>query len=151
MAQRWKRVGILTGAVFAINIVGRLISAFVIDDNSDKQKWVPIVGLTVIAAVYAVLTYYWGRVRPLGEIGGDLLGAGILSCVLIVLVGPLLFGKSPFAEGAGDFFASIWEYAGILIAATLLGAAVLIVLGKDLRSKQLKAYAGRAKAKPKRV
>ena len=151
MGQRWKRIGILTGAIFAINLIGRLVSAFIIDDNSDKQKWVPIVGLSVIAALYAVLTFYWGRVRPMGVIAGDLLGAGVLSCVLIVLVGPLLFGKSPFADGAGDFFASIWEYAGILVGAALLGAAVLIVLGMDLRSKQLKAYSRTAKAKPKRV
>lgn len=151
MAQRWKRIGILTGAIFAINLIGRLISAFVIDDNSDKQKWVPVVGLTVIAALYAVLAFSWGRIRPVGEIGGDLLGAGVLSCVLIVLVGPLLFGKSPFADGAGDFFASIWEYAGILVGAAVLGTAVVVVLGMDLRSKQLKAYTSSAKAKPKRV
>ena len=151
MAQRWKRIGILTGAIFAINLIGRLVSAFVIDDNSDKQRWVPIVGLSVIAALYAVLTFYWGRVRPMGEIAGDLLGAGVISCVLIVLVGPLLFGKSPFVEGAGDFFASIWQYAGILVGAALLGAAILIVLGKDLRSKQLRAYTRSAKARPKRV
>lgn len=151
MAQRWKRIGVLTGAIFAINLIGRLVSAFVLDDNSDKQKWVPIVGLSVIAALYAVLTFYWGRIRSLGDIGGDLLGAGVLSCALIVLVGPLLFGKSPFAEGAGDFFASIWQYAGILIGAALIGAALLIVLGMDLRSKQLKAYSRAAKAKPKRV
>jgi hypothetical protein len=151
MAQRWKRIGILTGAIFAINVIGRLVSAFALDQNSSKQQWVPVIGLSVIAALYAVLTFYWGRLRPLGEIGGDLLGAGVLSCVLIVLVGPLLFGKSPFAAGAGDFFASIWQYAGLLIGAALLGAAVLIVLGMDLRSKQLKAYSGRAKAKPKRV
>jgi hypothetical protein len=151
MAQRWKRIGILTGAIFAINLVGRLVSAFALDADSSKQKWVPIIGLSVIAALYAVLTFYWGRVRPLGEVAGDLLGAGVASCVLIVVVGPLLFGKSPFADGAGDFFASIWQYAGILVGAALLGTAVLVVLGMDLRSKQLKAYAGRAKAKPKRV
>jgi len=151
MVQRWKRIGILTGAIFAINLIGRLISAFVLDDGSDKQKWVPIVGLSVIAALYAVLAFYWGRIRPVGEIAGDLLGAGVLSCVLIVLVGPLLFGKNPFADGAGDFFASIWEYAGILVGAALLGTAVLVVLGMDLRSKQLKAYTHSAKAKPKRV
>lgn len=151
MAQRWKRIGILTGAIFAINLIGRLISAFVIDDNSDKQKWVPVVGLSVIAALYAVLAFYWGRIRSVNEIAGDLLGAGVVSCALIVLVGPLLFGKSPFADGAGDFFASIWEYAGILVGAAVLGTAVVVVLGMDLRSKQLKAYTSSAKAKPKRV
>lgn len=151
MAQRWKRIGVLTGAIFAINLIGRLVSAFVLDDNSPKQDWVPIAGLSAIAIVFAVLTFLWGRERPMGEIAGDLLITGVLSCVLIVLVGPLLFGKSPFAAGAGDFFASIWEYAGIVVGASLLGGLVLIGLGADLRSKQLKRYSQTAKAKPKRV
>jgi len=151
MAQRWKWIGVLTGAIFAINLIGRLVSTFVLDDGSAKQKWVPIVGLSIIAAVFAVVTFVWGRVRPMGEIASDLLIVGVLSCTLIVLVGPLLFGKSPFAAGAGDFFASIWEYAGIVIGASLLGGLVLIGLGADLRSKQLKRYTQTAKAKPKRV
>ena len=95
MAQRWKRIGVLTGAIFAINLIGRLVLAFVLDDNSPKQDWVPIAGLSAIAIVFAVLTFVWGRERPMGEIAGDLLITGVLSCVLIVLVGPLLFGKSP--------------------------------------------------------
>lgn len=151
MALRWKRIGILTGAIFAINLIGRLISRFVLDENSDKQKWVSFVGLAVIAAIFAVLTFIWGRVRPMGEIAGELLVAGVLSCALIVLIGPLLFGQSPFEAGAGDFFASIWQYAGILVGASLLGGLLLIGLGADLRSKQLKQFTQTAKAKPKRV
>jgi len=145
------RVGILTGAIFAINLIGRLVSEFVLKADSDKQKLVPIVGLSVIALVFAVMIFYWGRSRPMGEIIADLVAAGAASCALIVLVGPLLFGQSPFKDGAGDFFASIWEYAGIVIGACILGAALLILLGKDLRSKQLRAFTQSAKAKPKRV
>jgi hypothetical protein len=151
MAQRWKRIGILIGAIFAINLIGRLVSEFVLKDDSDKQRLVPIVGLSVIALVFAVMIFMWGRVRPMGEVISDLVIVGAATCVLIVLVGPLLFGQSPFKAGAGDFFASIWEYAGILVGAGVVGAGVLIVLGKDLRSKQLQAYTRSAKAKPKRV
>ena len=151
MAQRWKRIGILTGAIFAINLIGRLVSEFLIKEDSDKQKLIPIIGLSAIALVFAVMIFYWGRNRPMGDVITDLVTTGFASCALIVLVGPLLFGKSPFAAGAGDFFASIWEYAGIVIGASVVGAAVLIVLGMDLRSKQLKAYTRSAKAKPKRV
>jgi hypothetical protein len=149
MTLRWKRIGILTGAIFAINLIGRLLSTFVV--KGDKQAWVAGIGLGVIAAVYAVVTFIWGRTRSMGDVAGELLGAGLASGVLILLVGPLLFGKNPFADGPGDLFASIWQYAGILVGAAVLGGCVLIATGQDLRSKQLKQFTKAAKAKPKRV
>jgi hypothetical protein len=151
MALRWKRIGILAGALFAINIVGRLISKFALEPESSRQDLVPIIGLSVIALVFAVIAYLWGRIRPMGVLAADLAGAAAISCALIILAGPLLFGQNPFAAGAGDFFASIWQYAAIVIGGSLLGALVLIAVGRDLRAQQLKRFAQAAKAKPKRV
>ena len=58
-----------------------------------------------------------------------------------VLVGPAVFGANPFAGGAGDFFAQIWLYAGFSVGGFLLGYLLLVVLGRDYRSRQLAAYA----------
>jgi multisubunit Na+/H+ antiporter MnhF subunit len=151
MALRWKRIGILAGALFAINMAGRLISKFVLDENSSKQNLVAIFGLGAIALTFAVLAFVWGRVRQMGVVAADLAGAAVVSCALIVLAGPLLIGQSPFSMGAGDFFEQIWQYAAIVIAASLLGGLVLVATGQDLRTKQLKRFAQTAKAKPKRV
>jgi len=151
MALRWKRIGILAGALFAINMAGRLISKFVLDENSSKQNLVAIFGLGAIALIFAVLAFVWGRIRPMGVLAADLAGAAVLSCALIVLAGPLLIGQSPFSMGAGDFFEQIWQYAAIVIGASLLGGLVLVATGQDLRTKQLKRFAQTAKAKPKRV
>lgn len=151
MALRWRRIGILAGALFAINLVGRLVSKFVLDESSSKQNVVAIVGLGAIALTFAVLAFVWGRIRPMGVVAADLAGAAILSCALIVLAGPLVIGQNPFAMGAGDFFEQIWQYAAIVIGASLLGGLVLVMTGQDLRTKQLKRYAQTAKARPKRV
>jgi hypothetical protein len=151
MALRWKRIGILAGGLFAINLVGRLISKFVLDENSAKQNLVAIIGLGAIALIFAILAFVWGRVRPMGVVAADLAGAAVLSGVLIVLAGPLIIGQSPFSMGAGDFFEQIWQYAAIAVGASLLGGLVLVATGQDLRTKQLRKYAQTAKAKPKRV
>jgi len=151
MALRWKRIGILAGVLFAINLAGRLVSKFVLDENSSKQDLVPIIGLSAIALVFAVLAFVWGRQRPLGAVAFDLTGGAVISCALIVLAGPLIVGENPFKMGAGDFFEQIWQYAAIVVGASLLGGLVLVATGQDLRTKQLKQYARTAKAKPKRV
>jgi hypothetical protein len=65
--------------------------------------------------------------------------------VLSVLVGPFLTGGKPFANGAGDFFAQVWSYAGFAALGAFVGLAVLITLGLDLRSRQLKNYSARVK------
>jgi hypothetical protein len=151
MAQRWKRIGILAGVLFAINLVGRLVSKFVLDENSSKQDLVPIIGLSAIALIFAVLAFVWGRERPLSTVAFDLAGAAAISCVLIVLAGPLILVQNPFKMGAGDFFEQIWQYAAIAVGSSLLGGLILIALGQDLRAQQLKQYSRTAKAKPKRV
>ncbi|MEV0268833.1 MAG: hypothetical protein HOV71_24915 [Hamadaea sp.] len=151
MALRWKRIGILAGVLFAINVAGRLVSKFVLDENSSKQDLVPVVGLTAIALVFAVLAFVWGRQRPMPTVAFDLAMAAVVSCALIVLVGPLIVGEGPFKMGAGDFFEQIWQYAAITVGASLLGGLILVATGQDVRTKQLRQFARTAKAKPKRV
>lgn len=151
MAQRWKRIGILAGALFAINVAGRLVSKFVLDENSSKQDLVPIIGLSAIALAFAVLAFLWGRSRPMGAVAFDLAMAAVVSCALIVLAGPLIIGEGPFKMGAGDFFEQIWQYAAIAVGASLLGGLLLVATGQDIRTKQLRQFARTAKAKPKRV
>jgi hypothetical protein len=150
MAQRWKRIGILGLVLFGINLIGRLTSKYWVKTDS-KQNMLAIIGLCVVALVFAVMAFVWARVRPMGVVAFDLAGAAVLSCLLIVLPAPLIVGQSPFANGAGDFFAEIWQYGGIALAGSLAGGLVLMATGRDLRAKQLKRYTQAAKAKPKRV
>ncbi|WP_027342684.1 hypothetical protein [Hamadaea tsunoensis] len=150
MAQRWKRIGILAGVLFVVNLLSRLASKYWLTSNS-QQKVIAVVGVGAIVLIFAVLAFSWGRTRPAGVVAADLAAAALGSCLLIIFAAPLIMGQSPFANGAGDFFAEIWQYAGLAIGGSLLGFLVLMATGQDLRAKQLKQYTRAAKAKPKRV
>lgn len=149
--QRWFRITVLAVALFAINAVARLVIRFGFDDSDTAQNRATIVMFALIALVLGVLTFLrCQRVRPsdwLPDVGFGALGGMLLT----VLVGPFLSGTGPFANGAGDFFAQIWLYAGCAIVGTLLGYWVAVMLGRDYRSRSLKAYTESRKAKPRRV
>jgi len=81
----------------------------------------------------------------------DVGGGAIAAMLLIVLVGPFISGTTPFAGGAGDFFSQIWLYGGFAIVGTLLGFWTAMMLGRDYRSRSLKAYTELRNSKPRRV
>jgi hypothetical protein len=145
MTQRWKWIGIVAGVLFALNLVGRGVSKIFFDGDDSTETTVGFVALAAVALVVAVLAFHWGRDRPVGAVAARLAGASLVACLLSFLVGPFVTGGRPFANGGGDFFAQIWWYAGFVIIGAFIGTAVLIVLGQDLRSKQLKSYVARAK------
>ena len=80
------------------------------------------------------------------RVWADLLFAAGAACLASVLLGPLLVGEQPFAEGAGLFFRQIWWYVGITLVAAFLGALVVMTMGKDWKSQAWKRYADRAGA-----
>jgi hypothetical protein len=61
-----------------------------------------------------------------------------------------LDGVQPFSGGAGNFFSQVWLYGGFAIVGTLLGFWVATALGRDYRSKSLKAFAQVRASKPHR-
>ncbi|WP_328462210.1 hypothetical protein OHA21_34620 [Actinoplanes sp. NBC_00393] len=149
--QRWFRITVLAVALFAINAVARLVVRFGFDGSDTAQSRATIVMFVLISLVLGTLTFIRAqRVRPsdwLPDIGFGALGGMLLT----VLVGPFISGNGPFANGAGDFFAQIWLYAGCSIAGTLLGYWVAVLLGRDYRSKSLKAFTERRHTHPRRV
>lgn len=155
MFQRWRTVGILALVLFALNVAGRWTAKLLKAENQaalDSKKSVAgLVLIVVIGLVFVAMTVYWGRLRPFARVAQDLGGAALVSCLLAIFVGPLTVGESPFANGAGAFFSQIWVWGGLAIGGTLLGYMALVALTADYRSKQLKRFAERAKAVPKRV
>jgi hypothetical protein len=85
------------------------------------------------------------------RVWADLLYAAGAACAASVLIGPLLVGEQPFAEGAGLFFRQIWWYAGITLVAGFLGGLIVMTMGKDWKSQAWKRYADRVGAKPRKV
>lgn len=150
--QRWFRIAALAVALFAINVVARLVIRLSSGSDDDSASGLASIAMfAVIALVLGVLTFIRSqRVKPsdwLPDIGfGALAGMA-----LIVLVGPLVSGDSPFEGGAGNFFAQIWLFAGCAIAGTLIGYWVAVMLGRDYRSQALKAFTQARTARPRRV
>jgi Na+/melibiose symporter-like transporter len=151
MKQRWRAVGALAGTLFLVNVLARLVIKFGFDDDDTASTRVSWLMFLVIGLILAVMAFRWGRDRPVGRWAADLAAAVGVALALTVFVAPLLVGRSPFADGAGVFFAQIWLYLAATAAGVLVGYLLLTALGLDHRSQQLKRYAQLKAAKPRRV
>lgn len=155
LLSRWREVAILVVVLFALNVAGRWTAKLLKADNQpaldDKKAVAGFVLIGVLGLVFMAMTLYWGRVRPFSRVGADLGAAAVAACLLSVFIGPLTVGESPFANGAGAFFAQFWTWGGLALAGTALGYIILVALTADYRSKQLKLFAERKKVVPRRV
>lgn len=150
MWDRWRRIGLLAAGLFAITVVARLVSRFWAGDNEGRQDILGWVAYGTVALLLAVAAALWGRRHPMGQVTLDLGGAALAGCLLSVLVGPFISGGSPFASGAGNFFAGIWLYAAFAIGGSLLGFIAIMAVGQDYRARTLRRFEAMARAKPRR-
>ncbi|MBQ0897207.1 hypothetical protein KBX37_29735 [Micromonospora sp. U56] len=151
MGNRWRAVGVLAGALFAVNVVARVIIKLGFDGNDTAADRVSLGMFVVIGLILAGVVFVQGRTRPVNAWGTDVGAAVLVALLLTVLVGPLLVGNNPFGGGAGLFFAQIWLYLLAAGAGVAVGYLLLTALGLDHRSQQLKRYAEIKSAKPRRV
>lgn len=150
MNGRWRSVGVLAGALFAVNVVARVVIklGFEGDDAAaDRVTWAMFLAIGVILAVTA---FRWGKDRPVAHWSGDMAAAVGAALLLTILVGPLLVGANPFGNGADTFFLQIWLYLAAAAAGVLIGFLTLTALGRDYRSVQLQRFAELKTAKPHR-
>jgi hypothetical protein len=152
MRQRWVRIAVLAGVLFAINVVTRLVVRIGFEGDTTAEGRASIVMFAAIGVVLAVVAFVRSqRVPPSGWLP-DLVAAAAGGLVLTILVGPFVSGDTPFEAGAGAFFSQVWLYGGFSIVGALIGYWIATALGRDHRSKSLKAFADAKLAKPgKRV
>jgi hypothetical protein len=151
MRDRWLPVGVLAGALFAINAIARFVVWLVASKSEAKQTLVGLIAVFAVAAAMIVAAYWWARRRPMPVAIGELSLALAIGCLLSVLVGPFAGGSAPFREGSAFFVAEIWHYLLIGAAGGVFGLLVVTALGRDYKSEALKRYARAALAKPRRV
>ncbi|MER6753043.1 hypothetical protein ABT235_02520 [Micromonospora echinofusca] len=151
MSERWRGTAVLAVALFAVNVVARLVTRFGFDGDDTAADRVSLGMFMVIGLVLAAVAFVWGRRRPVAAWGADLAAAVGVALLLTVLVGPLLVGDNLFGGGAGTFFAQIWLYLAAAGVGVLLGYLLLTALGLDHRSQSLKRYAELRATKPRRV
>lgn len=151
MRQRWMSIAVLAAGLFAINVIARLVIRFGFSDNDTAENRVSIVMFAVIGVVLAAVTFVRAqRVLPSSWLP-DIAAAALGGMLLTILVGPFVSGDTPFSGGAGNFFSQVWLYGGFAIVGTLLGYWVATMLGRDYRSKSLRAFAQARMSKPRRV
>jgi hypothetical protein len=150
--QRWFPIAALAVGLFAINVVTRLVIRLGFKGNDAAESRASIVMFALIGLVLAVWTFTVAqRRRPMDWLVPDFVLGAAGGMLLTVLVGPFISGGQPFADGAGAFFSQIWLYAGFALVGTLLGYWIAVVLGRDYRSRSLKAFTEVRAAKPRRV
>lgn len=150
MRERWQPVGLVAAGLLAVNLLARLVVRLFAADNEPVQVRIGFVAMGLIGAGVGVLAFLWGRRFPMGRATGDLSIAVLAACLLSVLIGPFVSGSTPFADGAGAFFALIWQYLAFALGGGILGLIVLIASGQDYRARALKRFAETQRARPRR-
>jgi len=149
--QRWFPIAVLAVGLFVINAATRLVIRLGFHGNDTAENRASIIMFAVIGLALAVPAFFRAQqVRPsrwLPDIAFGALGGMLLT----ILVGPFISGDQPFSGGAGNFFAQIWLYGGFAIVGILLGYWIATALGRDYRSKSLKAFTQARTDKPRRV
>ena len=148
--QRWFPIAVVAVALFAVNVVARLVIRIGFTDNDKAQDRVSIIMFAVIGLVLAGVTYVRAQRVPPAQWLPDLAASAVVAMLLTILVGPFISGDSPFSGGAGNFFSQVWLYAGFAIVGTLLGYWIATAFGRDYRSRSLKAFAAARTNKPRR-
>jgi Na+/H+-translocating membrane pyrophosphatase len=154
MRERWVRIGALASALFAINVIARLVSRFGYGDGTGEhltaQERLGWIALGATALMTALAAGWWVRLRPQGEVGGELAGAAGVAGLLSVLVGPFVSEPSRFSGGVGGVIIELSVYWGIAALGAIVGVLLVIAAGRDHRSRQLRQYAQARATKPRR-
>jgi hypothetical protein len=151
MKERWLPVGLLAGALFAANLIARLVVRIAAGSDDNKQVTIGLWALIAVGAVLIPVAFWWARRRPLPRVIGDIAIAVAVACLLAVLIGPFVSGVAPFKDGVGLVFRQFFYYAAVSAGGTLIGILAVMTVGQDYKSQAWKRYAQRASAKPRRV
>lgn len=151
MKARWPRIGVVTGVLFAINVIGRLAVWKFARHNDGRQTLIGLITVAAVAVALGIAGYLSARRRPMGEAVGELALAALFGCALTVAVGPFAGGSAPFVEGGTFFVSEVWHYLLVGAVGIALGVLVAMALGQDHRSQALKRYARTQAARPRRV
>jgi hypothetical protein len=151
MRERWLPVCGLAVGLFAINVAARLIARLWFNGDLAAADRITLLMLLAVGLASLVAAAIWSRRVPLGRWSADLAAASLVGLLLAIFVGPFISGTTPFADGAGEFFKQVWQWAGFSGVGAALGFMIMTALGRDYRSQSLKRFAEAKLAKPRRV
>jgi hypothetical protein len=147
--NRWVRVGIVALAIFLINAVSRLISNLTTDDSATAQAAaavdgsanpIAIIGAGAVVLFMALAGAWWAIRYPFQRLFFDLGAAAVIGALLALLIAPFAGGSVPFDEGLATFVGEFLQFVGLSALGAILGFIAMIVVGKDWKSRGLRAY-----------
>jgi hypothetical protein len=138
--QRWLPVGLLTLAIFVVNVAARFISWKAHIEDASAQTRLGVIGVSVVGVVIIAAGAWWAIRYPFPRVFGDVSLAVLVGALLSVIVGPWAGGSKPFEEGLAFFVSQLLLFLAIGVVAMLLGFIGVVALGKDWKSRGLLRY-----------
>ena len=151
MNERWRRVLLLAGGLFLVNVIARLVVRIAAGSDDAKQVTIGLWALIAVGVVLIPVAYWWSTRHLLPRVVADLLIAIVVACVLAVLVGPLVSGRSPFRDGDGLIVRQFFYFVAVSAGGVIFGVLAVMTAGKDYKSQAWKRYAEKVNAKPRKV
>ena len=150
MGQRWRRAAALAAGLFAINVVARLVVRFGFDGDETAENRVTLIMFALVGLILATVAFVRAqRVAPRAWLP-EVAAAAVAAMLLTILVGPFVSGGGPFDGGTGNFFSQVWLYGGFALIGVLLGYWLATALGRDHRTRSLRAYEAARATRPRR-
>jgi hypothetical protein len=150
--ERWLPVGIVTGVLFVVNIIARVVVRVAGDSepNSDQQTWIGAVAIVAVGLVVLAAAVRWTRQFPMPRVVGELALAAAVGCLLSALIGPFVSSGEAFGGGFGHFLTQLFLYLAVCGFGGLFGVLGVMVVGSDYKSQSWKRYAETLKTRPRR-
>ena len=149
--QRWFPIAALAVGLFAINVAARLVARFAYDSSDSGTAKASIAMFILVAVVLAVRAFIQSHVRKPSEWLPPMAGAALIGLALSVIAGPFINGDQPFSSGPSYFFGQVGMYAICATIGLAMGYWISVALGRDYRSRALKAYTEVRSSKPRKV
>lgn len=149
--KRWVQVGLVAAAFLVINLGARTVSALTKEPNTAHLDTIGLAGSGLVVLLMIGAGAWWAVRYPFQRLFFDLGAAALVASLLALIVGPFIGGGAPFDGGLGQF---VGGYLGLLAIAALgvfLGFVAMVVLGKDWRSRSLRAYEQNYRKRPNRA
>jgi len=150
MKRRWVAVGVLCLAIFAINIIARVITKVFHVDNADDQAKLVLYGMIAMAVILVAATAWWAGRYPFSRVFFDIGAAVVVAAFLSLIVGPFAGGATPFTEGLATFVGEMLMFLGIAAVGFFLGFAGMVTFARDYKSRRLRSYEQTYNRRPRR-
>jgi hypothetical protein len=149
--DRWLKIGGVALGLFAVNVIARLVTLKGKFATESQQLRIGVIAVVAVAVIMVAAAAWWSIRYPLGRMVADLGGATLIAALASTLLGPFVVKSSPFASGLGYFMGQMLLFAAIGAVAMALGFVGTVAFGRDWKSRGLKSYSDRYRAKPPKM